>query len=191
MTGTSWHEEAGKIARTLQIIVGAMTAGAALFLAIAWILGPQVKPPGPMLPVSLTLIAFVLAGAGFAARFFVLRNITSKARREIANGIYQPVGLMRPTSLPSPDTADNRRDPHRDAKYLLSVFLHKTIVSAALFEGWAFFATIAYLIEGDPVSFALAAFLVLGVGAHFPTHSRAIGWVQGQLDTLEQERATG
>lgn len=172
--------------RILQVIVAALFAGTLFFLLIALTFVPQAKPPHPILPISLTMIAAALLVVGLIARAAVLWNVTAKARREIANGTYQPLARQRVAPLPS-DVADKPPDPCRDATYLLSVFQTKTIISAALFEGWAFFATVAYLIEGDPLGVGLAIVLIIGVAAHFPTQSRAIAWVEQQLELLEQK----
>lgn len=188
MSDVPWHEDAAKQARILQIIVGAMVAGASAFLAVALTVGAEMRPPQPILPVSLTLIAFLFVGIGLIARTVVLWNMTAKSRREIVNGTYQPVHPGQRMRLLPFDCADNP-DPYRTARYLLSVFQHRTIISAALFEGWAFFATIAYLAEGNVLALALVVLLILGVSLHFPTQSRLIAWVERELETVEQEKA--
>jgi hypothetical protein len=128
------------------------------------------------------LIVAILVGVGLIARFIFLRSIVARARRAIANGAYQPFGAVQ--SHPS----DTRNGQRSDGQCLLSVFQSKTIVSAAMFEGWAFLAVIAYLIDGGPISIALAVLLALAVAAHFPTQSRVIRWVEQQLDAVEQKR---
>lgn len=143
---------------------------------------------GVVAVINLVLIAILLVGVELIARAVVVWNISRKARREIINGTYQPVGPRQRIGSLSSDVADKPPDPYRDAKYLLTAFRQKTMVSAALFEGCAFFAVIAYLIEGSPLSLGLAALLVLGVAAHFHTQSRAIAWVERQMETVEQEK---
>ncbi len=186
MSDMSWEEQATKAARILQIIVGAMAAGASIFLAVVLTIGSQAKRL--ILPIPLAWIVALVVAVELIARAVVLGNIASKGRREIINGTYQPlVPRQRSRSLP-PDIADKPPDPHRDAKYLLSVFQQQTIVSAALFEGCEFFATIAYLIEGNPISLGLAVLLALAVAANVPTQSRAIAWVERQMERLQEEK---
>jgi hypothetical protein len=183
MCDHSWHEDATKTVRILQFIVSAMCAGVLFFLVIVLSIAPQFKLPAPLQPISLALIAAIFAGIGLIARAVVVWKLTVKARREIVNGTYAPLGPRLPSgSLPSDDGECH------DAGYLLSVFQTKTIISGALFEGVSFFATIAYLIEGDPVSLGLAVVLILGLAAHFPTRSRVIGWVERQLEVVGQEK---
>jgi hypothetical protein len=79
---------------------------------------------------------------------------------------------------------------NRDARSLLPVYQTKTIISAAMFEGLGFFGTIAYLVEGNPISLGLAVLMILGVAGHFPTPGRIVGWVERQLEAIEVERMT-
>ena len=176
--------------RVLQVIVGAMTAGAAFFLAIVLTIGPMVKPPpAPLPPTLFTLIAAAFVGVGLIARAVVLGSVIAKGRREIVAGAHAPADPRRRMNLPPSDVADKPLDPCRDEKRLLLVFQGKTIVSVAMFEGWGFFATIAYMIEGNPLSLGLAVVLMLCVAAHFPTRSRTIAWVERQMEIVEHEKA--
>ena len=188
MSDMSWQEPAAKTVRVLQIIVGAMAAGASVFLVVALTIGQQFNPPRPILPIPLIWIVVFFVGIELIARAVVVGNIARKGRREIINGTYQSVDWRQGGGLVLPDAADKPLDPCRDPKYLLSVFQQSTIVSAALFEGCAFLATIAYLIEGNPLSLGLAVLLAVAVAAHFPTQSRAIAWVERQMQRLEQEK---
>jgi hypothetical protein len=183
MSDDAWHEDASKTVRILQSIVAAMCAGMLIFLVIALSMAPLLKPPAAIRPISITLIAFAFVGLAQIARAILLWKITTKARREILSGTYTPLDPRRRiSSVPVEDGGC------RDAKYLLPVFQAKTIMSAALFEGCGFFAAIAYLLEGSPVGLGLALALILGVAAHFPTRSRAIGWVERQLEIVGQEK---
>jgi hypothetical protein len=182
MSDESWREDVGKQVRILQFIVCAMLGGI-LFLGVFVLsIAPQVNRAAPSQPVTLTMIVAMLVGVGLIARFLFIQYITVKARREIAKGVYQPFGTLR---LPASDMRNGQRS---DAQCLLSVFHSKTIASAAMFEGWALFAVMAHLIDGGSISLALAILLTLGVGAHFPTRSRAIRWVERQMDAWELER---
>jgi hypothetical protein len=183
MSDDSWHEDASKTARILQIIVAAMCAGMLFFLVIALSMAPLLKPPAAMRPILLTLFAFAFVGLALIARAILLWKITAKGRREVLNGTYAPLDpRQRIRSVPGEDGGC------RDAKYLLPVFQAKTIMGAALFEGCGFFAAIAYLLEGSPVGLGLSLALALGVAAHFPTRSRAIAWVERQLEAVGREK---
>jgi hypothetical protein len=63
----SWHEDAAKQARTLQIIVAGLIIGCLSFLLITLGVGPMIKPPALPPPISLSLIAWGLFGLEFIA----------------------------------------------------------------------------------------------------------------------------
>jgi hypothetical protein len=176
MPDVSWREEAAKQARILQIIVAALVMGCLFFLLIALTTGPAAKPAKPFEPISLTMIACGLIGIELIAQVVVAWSITTKARRGMIDGTYKPVDAQQANG----QTAG--------ATYLLSVFQTKTIISGALFEGVAFFSTIVYWIEGNPIALALAVLMILGVAVQFPTQSRIIGWVERQFEVIEQEK---
>ena len=62
------------------------------------------------------------------------------------------------------------------------------IVSAAMFEGTAFFLIIAYMLERSPWALAAAIALILGIAADFPTQRRVSDFIERQLSIMEQER---
>ncbi|MGA2616779.1 MAG: hypothetical protein ABSF26_04160 [Thermoguttaceae bacterium] len=180
MSDDSWQADVTKMTRILQIVVGALVAGTLFFLVIALTIGPQGVPSAAPLPISLTLIAALFTGMMLIARAVCIWQVTARGRRQIAGGTYRPVSPQQWSGAAG--------KPVGDAQSLFMVFQTRTIASAAMFEGCAFFATICYLIEGGPISLALAVCLILGVAAHFPTPARVIGWIERQLETLEEER---
>jgi hypothetical protein len=95
---------------------------------------------------------------------------------------------VQPGGTAGTNTGFNAGLPPGDAGSLMAVFQGKIIVGAAMLEGGAFFAAIAYLVEGGPIALALAVVLWLGIAAHFPTLPRVIGWIERQLEWLDQER---
>jgi hypothetical protein len=190
MSDDSWHQDATKTARTLQIIVPALAAGVAVFLVLVLtVIRPQAKQAPPTTPISFTMMAFLFVGACLIARAIAISIVVKKGRREIANGTYRPIDANRRMILPPPNAANPPGDACRNEKYLLAVYQATTIIACALFEGPGFLATIAYMIEGNPLSLCLAIVLILGVIAHFPTQAGVITWVEQQMETLEMEKA--
>ena len=179
----SWQEAAGKVARTVQIMVGAMTAGTCFFLLIALFLRPLDKPPAPLQPIALAWIACALAVAGLTVRAAVVAVVTAKGRGEITSGTCAPSG-PRPANAP----AASEGSEAREGKCLLAAFQTKTIIGGAIFEGCSFFATVAYLIEGGTVSLALAGVMIVGLALHLPTQARVIDWVERQLEIAGREK---
>ena len=176
---TSWHADAAKQARILQIIVAALVMGCLIFLLTSVGIGQFGGRPaqhGPQL--AYAVCGFLVVEA--VAWTVVMRVIAAKARGEIVKGTYRTLDPRQQTG-----SADA---PERDARYLLPVYQTKTIVSAAMFEGLGFFATIAFLVEGNPISLGVAVAMILGVAAHFPTQGRVVAWVQRQLEAIEVEK---
>jgi hypothetical protein len=174
MRDDSWQESVGKFTLTLQVFVAALVAGHLFFLAIVLlVVGVANHPPG-----LFTAMAAALTCAILIARAVVPRVLVAAARRQILAGTFRVSGGGRGQRVAAGD----------DAHCLLAVFQQKTIVGAAMLEGCAFFATIAYHVEGSLPSLGLAVALLLGVAAHFPTQARVTDWVGRQLELLEQER---
>jgi hypothetical protein len=186
MPDVSRNSEALNTVRSLQIIVGAFSSGAIIFLSIASIIGPQINKTIVPLPIPLYIAVLLLVGIGMIVRFVYIKNLSAKARREISGGTYQPINYRERMRLPPASVANQSDDSSRDFLYLVSAFRYITICSAAIIEGWCFFATMAYLIEGNPISLGLAILLTLCVAAHFPTQSRANRWVKRELAKLKE-----
>jgi hypothetical protein len=184
MSHASWPDEATKTVRVLQIIVPALVAGTMFFLIIALATGGlRAKPLGPLSSTPITLVAVAFAALELVAREIVVRFIVAGVRRKIVAGIDRAAA--------APPAADRIDNPADDADGLVRAFAAKTIASAAIFEGVAFLAIIAYLVEGTAVALGLAVFLIVAVASHFPTQSGALDWVERQWDAARQEKALG
>lgn len=194
-----------QITRTLQIIIFAMVTGLAVFLGIVIFLGPGVagrKAPAPapapapvpaaapgapaaapaapevkpMLPV-LTVAAFTFAVVLVPLSLLVPRLVSESARRQIAATKGQPG--KAPPGVPAPTS---------DAGRLLATYQIQKIIGAALNEGPAFFALIAYMMEGTAVALGLALALIVGVALRFPQRAQVTQWVDAQLERLTLDR---
>ena len=177
-----WNDDAAKQARILGVIVAALVTGCLIFLLTTISIGQFGKPPDGPVPVMAYTVCGLLAMVA-VLWVVIMKVIAAKARHEIVNGTYETFD-PRQTAATAGDVAE------RDARYLLPVYQLKTIMSAAIFEGLGFFATIAYLIERNPISLGVAIAMIVGVAAHFPTQGRIVGWVQRQLEAVEVERLT-
>jgi hypothetical protein len=171
--------------RTLQVIVGALTAGPIVFLVIALVLharhdaagGPA---PGPALLPVVSVAAVVAAAVLIPLSLVVPRLVSDAARKQIAAGTWPPGQTAE-----APPLGD--RGPG-DAARLAMVYLQKTIVGAALNEGAAFLAVIAYFLETTPYALALALVLIGGVALRFPRREGVEGWVEDQLGVVDALR---
>ena len=172
----------------LQVVVGALTAGLLVFLAIIAAIraANEAKPLGPRVAAPrVTPIAVGLAGAGLVASVLVPRAVVAGARRRIARGTWsRPVSRDGgPTLLPAA--------PPSDVAKLASVYQTQLMLGAVLTVGPAFLALIAYLLEGAPLALGAALALLVALIARFPTRARLEHWIEQQVQWLIQERQFG
>ena len=159
--------------RTMRIILGALCVGV-VGMAGVMIWQRQAAPLPP--PVGVPVVSFVALGfAAFLAVFSSALPVFLQAgwRRRL-----RPQGppLARPARAPSPDAA------------WWALYQSRLILQAAPLEGAAFFQLIAYLLEGLPVSLAVAAGLLICLLMLFPTRAGVESWVAAQRDLAEQGR---
>ena len=185
MHDDSWREAATKQVRVLQIIVGALVAGVVFFLMIVL----SICPPANLAPGMLTAVAVIFAGAMLITYPVVLRIPVATALRRILAGTFRIVDSWKCGSL-ADDLASDRGIGLSDVQGLLSLFQRKTILGAAMIELRVF--------RGDCLfhrrRFRQSWFgrgVVGRAGPHFPTLSRVTGWVDRQIELLEQERTLG
>jgi hypothetical protein len=171
-----------QVTRNGQIMVGALVAGVLLFLTIA-------VPVGPLAPHEIPFLTY--AAVAFTAlevplSFVVPSVIAKQNRRAIAAGTWTP-----PAQSGRPAQGQNAEALKTDAGKLATVYQMQLILGAALTEGAAFFAGVAYLLEKNPIALGLALLLVGGLVARFPTTIRVERWIAEQQERLTLERQAG
>lgn len=165
---------------TLRIIVGALVQGVLVFLAVAIYL--RVTAEGVGFTTSLAPISIAAVVVSLAALFvhpFLARWIVTSARHKIAEGTWNPPGGQSPADS-YVDTGDTGR--------LLAVYQVKTIVSCAMLEGAALFATIAVLMEGSLICLGIALALAISIAARFPFQQQVATWIEQQLRLIDDQR---
>ena len=183
------------VTRTCQIIVGALVMGVLTFLAIVVFLnvgpgnpaaGPGIGgaalplPGGGSLPL-MTALAVVLGIIGLVMSFTVPHVFVAGTRRTIAREVP-------PATTPHKPSEPALVYPAGDTGRLLPVYTTQLILGAAINEGMAFFAAIAYMLERHPVALGTAIVLLGGLIARFPTADRVNAWLDQQLEQLRIER---
>lgn len=164
--------------RLLQIIVGAMAFGCAVFLGVAAL---AVDLPAPSGPPVLTYVALGLGAMTVAARLAVPGLIARAGRRTMLLHERAGKGDGGPAE---PDSSERGTPPPA----LVRLFFTHVIVCAAMLEGAGFLLVIGYMIERSPVALAAAVGAVLLLGAHVPTESSAARWIENQSRRMEEER---
>ena len=158
--------------RTLRIIVFALCNGILLFAL--YLLFLHERPSDASIGM-LTYLCLGFAALQAVLCFVLPRFIASMQRSRIAAGTW----TMQGQNVPSVET---------DAGKLAAVYQITTIVGGALLEGAAFFALVAYMIEGHFAALAAAAAMLIGVALHFPIGNQLSDWVERQLELIEEEK---
>ncbi len=186
------------IIRTCQIIVGAMIMGVATFLAIALFVTQVAVNPAPPPPgggaggaaiaapgdSSLPVITYLAVASGLIVlvlSFVVPKINIARARRQIA--LAGPIATIEGVP-PEP----KQLYPAGYTGKLAQLYQTQLIIGAAMLEGAAFFATIAYMLERNPIALATAIVLLGALVARFPTSDRVNAWLDRQLGLLQEER---
>jgi hypothetical protein len=178
--------------RTCQIIHGAMVMGVVTFLILVLFVVPDLTGPprgpagvaaGPTTPL-LTYIAAGLGALGLAMSFVVPGLFVNSVRRLAARGAW-PADATGQTHAPG-------KNPQADApRRLLPLYQTQHITGAAILEGTTFFATIAYMMERNPIALGTAIVLLGTLIARFPTADRINAWLERQLEQLRDDYETG
>lgn len=188
MSDSSWRDELGPLVVTEQIVVGAIIAGAVVFLAIAAVMvhqGGLDMGQDKTLTQIMNLILVVFLAADVIAWTVAPTLMVSRARRKIAagdwnvsQGPYQPkvVEMIERTG---------------DAGKLIGVHCTKTIISVAIIEGLTFFAIIVYLVVQSTFAVCVAIAMIAVLALHFPTRNSVVDWIENQLHRIREQQFFG
>lgn len=177
--------------RVMQIIVGSLTMGVIWFIAIVLFLGlggneepPKAGRPEILgLPV-LTLLSAVMGAAALVASFLVPRLVVDA-------GLHGAAKAGSSSAATTGDAGSKQLKPAVAAYELLPLFQTQLIIGAALAEGGAFFATIAYMLEHHRLALGTAGALLAVLVSRFPTVDRVNAWLDESLSRLNEMRNAG
>jgi hypothetical protein len=158
----------------MQIIAAALVIGCVTFLTIAVFMVQNNQGRGMGNQGNILSLLAVLMLAAETPVALILPRVMLRA--SLARLASQP-----PNSLAMPQ-------PISDEVYLVMQRQNMMIVSMAMFEGAAFFATIAYLIEGQPLALVASAVAIVLQMVQFPTEGRVSTWLEQQLFALNDLR---
>jgi hypothetical protein len=162
--------------RTMQIICGALAAGIVTFLVVVLVLNGA--PDAAAEPGVLTFISAGFFLVMLVISFLVPRIIVQGQIKQIALGTWKP-----PQQLPAGFDLSSE-----SAKLLLAYQTHM-IVRLAMLEGAAFFALIAYLLEGHWLALCVGIAALALLLSQFPTRGRLENWAdhaRAQMQAIRQ-----
>ncbi|MBM4071016.1 MAG: hypothetical protein FJ271_19010 [Planctomycetes bacterium] len=156
--------------RVMQVICIALVLGVVFFLALAGYLvlsrGQGLNPPAGMPFLSMLALVMLLMNGPLA--LILPAAMTKNA-------------IQRLASRTSSSTQD-------DEAQLLAVRQTSLIVGLALWEGVAFMAAIAFLLEGDPLVLAIDGVAILFMLGSLPNMANVQLWLDRQLSLLMELR---
>lgn len=166
----------------LRIIVVALASGVMLFVAVAMWMRLSRPQPAAADAEMLTMLAIGLAPLALIASRIVPAILVRNARRQIAAG-HDPSPSKEGPRAPLSELGD--------AGALAGVYQTKTIISAALLEGAAFFSATAYMLEGNQIALGLSLGFAGVILTMFPSASRVAEWIAGQRRLMGEEKLLG
>ncbi len=178
------------VIRTCQIIVAALIMGVVLFLVITLVAIPPLMKPQPALPgegpgiSGMPLITYIATAVGLlnlVLSIIVPKISTDGARRQMALG-------RSPATVKGGSSEPKQLYPEEYSGKLMTLYQTQLIVGAAILEGGAFFAAIAYMLERNPIAMVTAGVLLGALSARWPTSDRISVWLDRQLALLQEER---
>jgi hypothetical protein len=159
--------------RVMQIVAGAITAGAVLCLAIMVFVvhnqGHGTAPPREGSPPLLSYLSLGLLIVQIPLALFVPAMVVRQGLERLAAG--------------PPPTGPSGEDGS-----LLGLKQTAMIISLALLEGASFFASITYLVEAQPLSIGTSAAAILLLLANFPWEGRVTSWLEEQRRVVNELR---
>lgn len=183
MAETDFLESIDRRVRIAQIIVLAMVAGIVLFSTIILTIpGLRRSPVSEKQAKVLTYTSATVGGLALVAAPLHAAVLTSLARRKIGRSPQSGPREKTPFSSPTPLQGD--------ADSLANLYVGKTIISAAFYEGAALFLCVAYMMTRNPALLVFAAVLLAALLWQLPTVDRARRWIEGQSRRIEQDRST-
>ena len=180
----NWQDDVTPVLRHLQLVVGGLTLGAVVFLAIAFFAAGEA---GGGRVSAITYVALLLAAVEIPASsiYFsvtLARNRRIIARNEWAGGNARALGPLHPFSA-------EFRLRTGDAGALWETLSASRMAAAAMLEGAAFLLISAYIVDRSPWSlYAVAVVVAVMLAVNFPTRSRLVHWTETQLRLLDEER---
>jgi hypothetical protein len=177
MPDNSQRDFVRRSVRTMQIIVGALAGGVLLFLVIVVFLATANVRHQMGQPI-ITYAAIGMAVAVIVGWLIVPAVIAAQMKKSV---------IEKSSGQPDPRAPVANADLG-DVPPLVAIFQTRTIIAAALLEGAAFFACIAYMLERQPIALAAVGVLLLLILSQMPTVGRVESWLETELSIVSQLR---
>ncbi|QDT36488.1 hypothetical protein [Stratiformator vulcanicus] len=157
----------GGVVATMQIIAGGLMAGVISFAAIAFVVAGGEKANDDAQAAEDGVPVLTIVGAGFAILLAISAAVVT-------------------AQIKKPVTTESSQTPPQTVpeNIVQALFLYQSrmIIWFAMLEGGAFFNLIAYIVEGQWVSYVVVAVLLMTMAATFPSRAAVATWVRQRLE---------
>lgn len=164
---------------TMQIIVGALAAGVFMFFMVTLFVTAGGEAGPPEMPL-LTYMSLAIAPAAILVALLFPGALIRSQREAILAG----VATLHPSSAdksPAPDS-------HSKLMRLIGGYQTALIIRCAILEGAAFFALIAYMLEGQTWILLVVGILLLFLISGVPTRSRVADFIDQEQRVIDELR---
>lgn len=179
MLSDAQRDQLKPIARTMQIIVGALCFGVLSFLIVVLAIGAA-KPQDQDSEPFLTYLAVGMAVGAVVVSIFLPSIILRSPQANTTNLVAGDAG---------PGGANGRASENIGP--IAQMYQTQLIIRCAILEGAAFFCLVSYMIEQQMLGLVAAVVLLFVMLANFPTPSRVESWIDARLIESEQLRQLG
>jgi hypothetical protein len=146
----------------------------ALFLAVVvFVLTPTARPGGAPSQSLITMVACAMTAVLLPLSVVIPNLVVDSLRKKLAVGKYAPAKGSLPTG---------------DDEALALIYQTRVTIAAAMTEGPAFLAVIAYMLERNPLALGLAIALLGCLVMRTPTLPKVVAWIDEQSQKLQADR---
>jgi len=179
MSNPEPREDLAPQLRTMQILWASLVVGVTMFLVVALVVR---SGQGPILVQKrlldfsdmLVLVGVLVAGMAVLMHYTIPALAVNSQRQALAEGRTDAI-------------FKGREAPRSQDMALAAIYQTQMIIGLALLEGAAFLNAIVFMIQGSPVSLAVAVALIGLMATRVPTRGALDGWIEDQRARLRDE----
>ena len=165
--------------KILQISVGSIIFGVTVALLF------QISKAQLGVPLFETCGSIIAAALLVLLSFLLPGMLASRETRKLAQGTWRPNFLTRILvrsirQSPQPRNQDS-------AEILLAIYYTKTVIGVTIVFCAMTFLLPVFNERNTVMNYILVAFMVFGMAAHFPMHSRVRKWIDAQLLRIKED----
>jgi hypothetical protein len=163
-----------KSLRGMKIVVAALVMGVLMFGCVTLLSSGEANPGRQSI---LAFLGLIFAAAAFIAREIASNVFVASQRKKIVGGTWG-VDSQYAHLLPNGATTEEK---------LVLVYQSRLIIRAAILEGACFFNLVAFMIDHQWWSFAIAAVFAAINLSTIPSRNGLLNWIDQQIELMTLE----